>query len=212
MSCGSQLQYTIQFMNTGNDTAHNIYVMDTLSNNIDLNSLEVVWASAVMNMSVFNDGTHNIAKFDFPHINLLDSSHRDNCTGDVIFNIKTKAPLSMGTAIDNHAGIFFDDNGVVMTNTVENTIAEGCPTSVAAIHNKKDASIYPNPATNELTIRTEGAQYNTYSIINSIGQVVGQGAINTTITTVNVKMLPAGVYSVLLTNSGGTTVKRFVKM
>jgi len=40
----------------------------------------------------------------------------------VIFNIKTKAGLPSGAQIANYAGIFFDDNPVVMTDTVTNQI------------------------------------------------------------------------------------------
>ncbi len=65
---GAKLTYTIDFENTGNDTAFNIHVMDTLSDNVDPKSLAVVNASAKMNVSVYNDGGYNIAKFDFPHI------------------------------------------------------------------------------------------------------------------------------------------------
>ena len=119
---GMELQYTINFENTGNDTAVNIYVMDTLSENVDPHSLTVIAASAVMNISIFNDGANNIVKFDFPNINLLDSSYHNQCNGLVIFNIKTKTGLADGTTIFNHAGIFFDDNPVVMTDTVENII------------------------------------------------------------------------------------------
>src|SRR5206468_3657927 len=43
-----QLQYTINFENTGNDTAHNIYVMDTLSNNVDISSMRIVMSSHEM--------------------------------------------------------------------------------------------------------------------------------------------------------------------
>ncbi len=79
-------------------------------------------ASAAMNVAVLKSGTYNVFKFDFPNINLLDSSHHGQCTGCVIFNIKTKPGLATGTAISNHAGIFFDDNPVVLTDTAVNVI------------------------------------------------------------------------------------------
>ena len=72
LSC-TPLQYTIRFQNTGNDTAHNISIMDTLSDNLDIRSLNMEIASSAMNIAILNDGVHNIAKFDFPNINLLDS-------------------------------------------------------------------------------------------------------------------------------------------
>ena len=87
---GTVLQYTIHFMNVGNDTAFNIYVMDTLSDNVDPKSLQILMASNTMNIATFNNGSHNIVKFDFPNINLLDSSACPRCSGSVIFSIKTR--------------------------------------------------------------------------------------------------------------------------
>ncbi len=116
------LQYTIQFENTGNDTAHNIIVMDTLSSDLDLSTLTIEAASATMNVVHIKNGSQNIVKFEFPNINLLDTSRHSNSGGLVVFNIKTKPGLADGTPISNYAGIFFDDNPAVLTNTVQNTI------------------------------------------------------------------------------------------
>jgi hypothetical protein len=118
----TQLQYTVRFENDGNDTAHNIYVLDTLSGNLDPASIEVVNASHPMYVSVINDGVRNIAKFDFPNIKLLDSSYHGLCQGMFIYKIKAKNALADGVSIANRAGIYFDDNPVVMTNEVANTI------------------------------------------------------------------------------------------
>jgi len=116
------LQYTINFENTGNDTAMNIFVMDTLSDNVDAHTIKIVSSTAVMNMYVTNESGHNIIKFDFPNIRLLDSAHHGQCNGQVVFTVKAKNSLPDGATIYNHAGIFFDDNPVVMTNTIENII------------------------------------------------------------------------------------------
>jgi len=119
---GTKLQYTINFENTGNDTAFNISVYDTLPDNVAVNSLRIVAASAVMNTTLINDGAHNIVKFDFPGINLLDSSYHNQCNGMVVFTINALAGLPQCTAITNDAGIYFDYNPVVMTNSVTNMI------------------------------------------------------------------------------------------
>ena len=139
---GAQLQYTIHFENTGNDTAQNISVMDTLSDNLIPGTFEIVTSSAVMNTTLLNDGIHNIVKFDFPNIKLLDSSHHKLCDGFVMYNIRQRNNLTDGTTIFNHAGIFFDDNAVVMTDTVENIIAY--------IHGAANACISANDTLIEL--------------------------------------------------------------
>lgn len=117
------LNYTVSFENTGNDTAHNVYVLDTLDDNMDPHSIKIIAASATMNISINNDGAHNIVKFDFPGINLLDSSYHDQCNGIITFSAKTKNGLPDGTTIYNHAAIYFDDNPAVITDTVRSTIA-----------------------------------------------------------------------------------------
>ncbi len=121
MPC-TQLQYTIRFENTGNDTARNIYIMDTLSGSLDFHSLNIDAASAVMSYTLIKDGTYTIAKFDFPGVNLPDSSHNNLAEGMVVFNIKTKPGLPDGANIKNQAGIFFDDNPAVLTNIVSTAI------------------------------------------------------------------------------------------
>lgn len=211
IAAGTQLQYNILFENTGNDTAFNVYVMDTLSDNVDMSSFRIVAASAVMNTSMITDGGYNVVRFDFPDINLPDSSHHNQCDGSLIFNVNAKNGLSYGTSIFNHAGIFFDDNAVVMTNTVEDII--GNP---AAVNNEKlranSVQVYPNPANDELIIKTENDAYSSFIITNSIGSVMIHDAISSTDTKVSVKNLAPGIYFINLTGDNGNMAKRFVKM
>ncbi|PQJ12589.1 hypothetical protein CJD36_002250 [Flavipsychrobacter stenotrophus] len=119
---GTKLHFTIEFENDGNDTAQNIYVMDTLSDALNLSSLRMVGASAAMKIAILHSGGHNIIKFDFPGIKLPDSTHHGHCTGQVMYTINTKTGLSDGTDLLTHAGIFFDDNPVVLTDTAFNKI------------------------------------------------------------------------------------------
>ena len=166
-----------------------------------------------MNIATFNDGTHNIVKFDFPGINLPDSSHHGQCDGMVVFTINTKNGLSDGTLIDNRAGIYFDDNAVVMTNTVEDIIGSASTetgTQVVTANNK--VAIYPNPTNETLTIKTPQGIYTNYTISNTVGQVLLQNDLTNTRTTADVKTLASGLYYITLRGSGGAVVKKFVKM
>ena len=202
---GTLLQYYVEFENDGNDTAKNIYVLDTLSQYLDATSLRVVTASAVLNTTVINSGGYRILKFDFPGINLLDSTHHNQCTGMVIFTIKSKADIPNGTLIRNEAGIFFDDNPVVKTNGVTNTI--GFPTSVSNMAVNSKIQLFPNPAHDNLTI-TSADGINTLSINNFMGQMVYSNEYNSPKATVDVSSLPAGVYFVKV---NGAEVRKFVK-
>ena len=209
----TQLQYTLSFMNTGNDTAYNIYALDTLPNNVDISTMRMVMTSATMFISRIKDSAgQNIIKFDFPNINLLDSMHNPaKCAATTIFTINTKPGLPDGTTIDNRAGVYFDYNPVVMTNTVENIV--GCPLSInRSPLPAPSLSLYPNPATTELTIKTTGNAYTSYTITNLIGQQMMAGAIIANDTKVNIAVLPAGVYFVTFSGENGDVVKKFVKM
>ncbi len=209
---GIKLTYTIRFENTGNDTAFNIHIMDTLSDNLNIRSLEVLGSSARMTMGVTNDGSYNIVKFDFPHINLLDSSHHGQCDGMVTYTIKTKDGLPVGTHIDNNASIYFDYNLPVVTNTVTNIV--GWPAGIADMSNVvvSDVQLFPNPAENELNVKISKGTFNTISVINSVGQVVMKQDVNGTSTQLNVKGLPAGGYYISVKGNSGVKVERFQKM
>ena len=207
------LQYTINFENTGNDTAHNIYVMDTLPANVDFNSMRLVLASNIMYTTKFTDTFgHNIYKFDFPAINLLDSSHHGQCDGAVIFTIKSLPGLSTGTTINNHAGIFFDVNPVVMTNTAVTQMGGCIPTAANQLHNPATPELYPNPATNTLRIKTNGTGYDMAIINDVMGRQMVTKSLTGPVTTVDVTTLPSGVYYVTLKGENGVNVQQFVKL
>ena len=210
ISSGTQLQYTIGFENTGNDTAFNISVLDTLSPNVDPRTFHIITASAVVNPGVYNRSGYNIVKFDFPNINLLDSSHHGQCDGMVMFTVNAKNGLPDGTTIFNHAGIFFDYNPVVMTDTVENII--GFPAAVAAVSKSLNVAVYPNPANNEVTIQADNSSYNTATFTNVVGQQLMTAELSPTQTKVNVSKLPSGMYYITLSGAAGVKVMKFEKL
>ena len=205
------LQYTISFVNTGNGPAVNIYVLDTLSPNVDMSSLRIVMASNTMNIFYTKDAAgDNIVKFDFPNINLLDSSHHDSCSGALIFTINTKPDLALNATINNEAGIYFDVNPVVMTNKVMNLV--GCPSSIGTLNEDKTVMLFPNPATQECRLQTTDARYTDCIISNTLGQVVMKQAITSNATTLDVSTLPAGVYFVTVKGDNVSIVKQMVKL
>jgi uncharacterized repeat protein (TIGR01451 family) len=208
-SAPTNLQYTIGFENTGNDTAFNIYILDTLAASLDPSTFKVVGASAYMNLTKIKSGAQTILKFDFPGIMLLDSSHHDLCNGVIIYNISSRAGLADGTQVGNRAGIYFDTNPVVMTNTSMNTI--NCPV-IPVLTPITSVSIYPSPATNELFIISDQNAYQSFFITNQLSQVLIQDEIKGTQSKVNISSLPTGVYFAILKGSKGKVVKKFVKI
>ncbi len=210
---GTVLDYTVRFENMGNDTAHNVHVLDTVSANLDMNSLEILASSARMDIAISNVGGLNIIKFDFPNIKLLDSSFHNECQGSFRFRMKIKDGLADGTLIPHRVGIYFDGNDVVMTNTAQDTIGIPAPPPVSVGDVGARATVYPNPAREQLTIITPAANTcNSFSITNSVGQVYMQQTMSNATTLVDIKILPPGVYLISLKGDNGTEVLRFVKM
>ena len=198
------LQYTLSFVNTGNAPAVNIYILDTLSPNLDITTLRFQMASHQMKISYNKDAAgDNIVKFDFPAINLLDSSHHDSCSGAVIFNIDTKSALAQNTTIANEAGIYFDVNPVVMTNKVVNLV--GCPSSVPVVNKENAFGLYPNPAATSCTVKLNSQpDPNTGLYIYDVTQrLVETVPLSTGATTFSTAALQPGVYFCHISDASG---------
>ncbi len=204
------LQYTIRFENTGNDTAFNIFVLDTLPPMLNPKSMKILAASAEMYTSVLKWAGRSIVKFDFPYINLLDSSHHGYCNGMVVFTIDVKDGFPAGTTIPNSAGIYFDYNPVVLTNTETNII--GCETSAVGLLDKKQVNIFPNPTRGELTIQSDDMLLNSLNISNCMGQVVVHELVTSPETRIDISQLPTGVYTIALQGNDIRIVRKLVKM
>lgn len=115
------LTYTVRFQNTGNDTAFAVVIRDQLSTSLDHSSLEVLATShELTGLSMTSGG---LAAFHFDNILLPDSGTNElESHGSVRFRVRLQQNLPHGTEIRNEAGIFFDLDPPVVTNTVLNTV------------------------------------------------------------------------------------------
>ncbi len=112
---GKYLTYTINFQNTGTDTAINIRVRDTLSNKLDWASLEVVSASNAYQLNI--TAGKNI-EWVFNKIMLADSfTNEKRSHGYIIYRVKPKSNVAVNDTISNTAAIYFDYNLPVFTGT-----------------------------------------------------------------------------------------------
>ncbi|MGB8195317.1 MAG: hypothetical protein WCF67_25520, partial [Chitinophagaceae bacterium] len=113
------LNYAIRFQNTGNDTAINVTIMDTLDSKLELSSLEMGAVSHAYTLRV-KDGNKLI--FTFNNIMLPDSNVNEPAShGFISYRIKTRNNLQVGDTIKNTAFIYFNFNPAVATN-VQKTI------------------------------------------------------------------------------------------
>jgi uncharacterized repeat protein (TIGR01451 family) len=138
------LEYMVHFQNLGTYKAQNVVVIDTLDADLDWSSLRPVYSTHKAKISI---DEHGVLKYTFKDIQLPAKMYDDaGSNGMFTFTIKQKPNLAYGTQIWNQAGIYFDYNEPVMTNTVLNTLRE--PTGIDDKTNKDKFAfaIYPNPA------------------------------------------------------------------
>ena len=122
----SVLTYTIRFQNTGTADAVNVYLLDSLDEDLDTTSIRVISKSHEPMITEVLPG--NVLKFRFDDIHLPDSTTNEpESHGYVIFEARPKTGLPVGTVIQNQVGIYFDFNPAVLTNTVMNTVVDSIP-------------------------------------------------------------------------------------
>ena len=118
------LTYTVNFQNTGTDTAYTIVIKDTLSAYLDASTFQYLASSHNALVQLFG----NAMEFTFPKINLIDSGQNEPLShGWIQYKVKTVPNLSLGTQIQNTASIYFDLNPAIVTNTVTNTVRSCSP-------------------------------------------------------------------------------------
>jgi len=116
------LNYRIRFQNTGTDTAFNIYVLDTISSNLNLETFQMLDASHSMQVQI---DEHRVIRWQFDNIRLPDSNTNEPLShGYINFSIQPNSGLADGIVIPNFADIYFDYNPPVRTNTTISTILD----------------------------------------------------------------------------------------
>lgn len=152
---GVPIDYRIRFQNTGNDTAFNITVLDTLPEFLDVASLRLGSASHDFTWKLSGNG---VLAFHFANILLPDSSTNEPLShGFVNFKLLPKSNIPAGTLIQNRAAIYFDYNAPVFTDYAKHTVDSNfIPTlSVSVPQTTQRISLLPNPANESTTLNLE---------------------------------------------------------
>lgn len=151
----SVLTYTIGFQNTGTDSTHFIIVKDTLSSNLNAATVRNIASSHPY--SEFTISGNGILTWVFNPLRLVDSfTNEPGSHGFVMFTVKKKSNMPIGSIISNTAHIYFDYNVPVVTNTVADTVSE--PNYISALRSEDGISVkaFPNPFSNATNILVEG--------------------------------------------------------
>ncbi|MEO1516731.1 MAG: T9SS type A sorting domain-containing protein [Bacteroidota bacterium] len=116
----TMLSYQVRFQNTGTDTAYTVVIRDLIDEDLQIRSLRPIAASHDYTACILPEG---ILEVVFDNIFLPDSTTNfEASNGFVVFDIELEKALPLGTTIENTAGIYFDFNAPIITNTVVNTV------------------------------------------------------------------------------------------
>ena len=194
----TKLNYIINFQNTGNDTAYNVVVTDTLDAAVDTNSIQMLETSHPATMS----RSGRVVNFSFANIMLPDSGKNEATSqGFVMYSILPKSNLAPNTPLSNKAYIYFDNNVPVITNTTLNTIQWPAKVTQAAAQ-QNDITIYPNPANGELFVKAGDDRNFGASLLDITGRIVKTGTSSGGRLTINVSPYPAGIYLLKVNEKG----------
>ena len=149
------LTYTIFFQNTGNDTAFNINIEDTLDSHLDFGTFTKISSSHPVEYTLSNTGQ---LSFYFKNIQLPYAKiNQEKSNGYVTYSIMAKSDsIKQNATIKNRATIFFDYNTGVLTNTTINTYDSLYYTSLnnnqTFYLNDLEVNVYPNPTHNQFNV------------------------------------------------------------
>ncbi|MBW8050491.1 MAG: T9SS type A sorting domain-containing protein [Cytophagales bacterium] len=117
-----ELTYTLLFQNLGTGPAHDIVLRDTIDNDLDLNSIQILASSHTITNTQINLADREFV-ITFQGIELpAEQDDSPGSNGFVAYSIMPFPGLPEGTTITNSTGIFFNGLPPVITNTVINTI------------------------------------------------------------------------------------------
>lgn len=201
---GNYLHYVVNFENTGTYLAENVVVrIEIDAAKYDIATLQLLSSSHPCYTRIAG----NNVEFIFEGINLEARSGNPPVGGhgDVLFKIKTNDNLVNNDIVLQRAGLYFDYNFPVTTNTAETVFAT---LSNAGFELDASIAIYPNPTNAIINI-------NANSNIKSMELYDMQGRILQTILG-NQKVLDItdkanGIYFLKITTEKGSKVEKIIK-
>jgi len=185
--------YTIHFQNTGMAPAHNVVVVDTLSNWLNIPSFTLIGSSHPCTYSI---SEHSKFTFTFNNINLPDSATDEaGSHGYVMFKVKCLPSLANGGNVYNKSYIYFDSNPAVVTNEVLTFVRNTTFVNPIAKPLESKLLISPNPVKDNFIVKAK-LKFNKIEIYDASSTLVQIESLNTAVNeiTLNKMQLAAGTY------------------
>lgn len=203
----TELYYRIRFQNTGTDTAFTVVIRDTLSEHLDLRTLDLGSSSHAY---IANIGGDRALTFTFNNILLPDSTtNLEASQGFVDFRISPDVTTPLETVIENDAAIYFDFNDPIITNTVFHTLGRNF---LEVVDTKVvpgvalNWNIFPNPVADQLQLNLSGEavpETLQLQVMDAQGRLLRNVSFSGNTHSLSVADLPAGWYQLRLTLTNG---------
>ncbi|PIF44641.1 putative repeat protein (TIGR01451 family)/predicted secreted protein (Por secretion system target) [Chryseobacterium sp. 52] len=200
---GDYVHYMIRFENKGTANAGNIVVKDEIDPlKFDISTLIPISAS---HSFITRISGNNTAEFIFENIQLpFDDANND---GYISFKIKTKSTLTQGDVFSNTAGIYFDYNAPIITNTYTTSV-RGILATAETKTDKGNLSIYPNPVQDILYIKSSDEVIKA-EIYDVNGRIISAKSVKGN--SVYVSELAKGNYIIKLFTKDKTMIQKLIK-
>jgi len=197
------LHYIIRFQNTGTADAINILVENSLDENLDGSTFEIIDVSHNCITEIVNNTK---VSFTFENIHLPDStSNEEDSNGFIAYRIKPKQGVNLDDVVFNTAEIYFDYNPAIITNT---TWTDFNALLLVVNNESFEFTVYPIPVNDTLKIQSN-SKIKEIQIFNSLSQKILEVKYSNSI---DVSTLIKGVYYVRLEDvNGNLSVKRIIK-
>jgi hypothetical protein len=199
------LHYIISLQNVWPGPATFVRITDQIAENLDISTLQILGGSHGFRTEV----SGNFTEFIFDDILLTaEMTDEPNSHGYVIFKIKPKNTVGLGSVISNNANIYFDSNAPITTNWATTTVI-----LLGATEFRDDSfTIYPNPVRDEIHVKVEtNISLQRVTIYNMLGQLVKNIAVSDA-SNIDVSNLNNGTYIVEIISNRGKACKKLIKM
>lgn len=211
------VEYLIRFENTTNDTIQTVVVVDTIDLNLSIEYIQELGASHPYTTQVVNLPPQlgkGVLIWTFSNINLppnlLHSSDFVDNRGHIRFKIRMSDKTPAGTLVKNKAEVWFDFATQHTTNKVYCTMDR--LQSAAMPISEQDITVYPNPATAQLTVVTEDEGESKITISDMQGRIcLATQPFRGGKTDIDISSLAQGVYFLSVSTGTTTTHTKFVK-
>ena len=198
------LTYTVRFRNGGTAPAADVAIANALpAAQVRLGSVQVLAASHPFTWAVRN----NTVAFELRGANLPPFAQNTVASmGFVTFRVRVQDGLPAGTAISLTSTVGLTGQAPVALTAL--TRVGGVTGRAEAGAVVTGATVWPNPARETLFVEVPTAETLQIALFDGVGRVVRTASMPATARQFDVRGLPAGVYTLRATGSGGAFTRR----